>query len=71
VEYASIVQSVEEERALQHTQHASYWDLFSRDELMWYRTMVGFMVQLLQQFTGINAVMYVVVVVGGGGGGGV
>jgi len=34
----------------------SWKDLVSPVECMWYRTMLGFGVQLLQQFSGINAV---------------
>jgi len=55
-EYNSLIQAVDEERANAELQ-GTWMDLFSVKELMWYRTMVGFMVQLLQQFTGINAVM--------------
>jgi hypothetical protein len=33
--------------------------LFGAEEVMWYRTLVGVVTQLLQQLTGINAVMYV------------
>ena len=60
-EFHDIVEAVEEERsqkAKSDGQSGGYMDLFSTKELMWYRTMVGFGVQLLQQFTGINAVMY-------------
>ena len=52
-----IRQAIEEERALEESE-GTWMDLVSNKELMSYRTAVGFFVQFLQQFTGINAVMY-------------
>jgi len=60
-EFQAIVEAVEEERSERTEEQTVGWSsLFSSHELMSYRTLVGFMVQLFQQFTGINAVMYVV-----------
>jgi hypothetical protein len=55
-EVLSIEAAVAAERAL--AEHGGTWaDLFKPREHMLYRTMVGFTIQLLQQFSGINAVM--------------
>jgi len=59
IEYLIIAEKVEAEMAMQtNSGGATCVDLFSREGLMWYRTMMGFMIQLLQQCTGINTVMY-------------
>lgn len=39
-------------------EQATWSDLFSGKELMWYRTSIGFGIQLFQQLCGINAVVY-------------
>lgn len=51
-----IERAVEEEREIEHEESGSWHDLFGKTELMWYRTMLGFFIQLFQQFSGINAV---------------
>lgn len=54
-----ISQAVEEERAAEEEASKVGWlDLLSAKDMMWYRTMVGFFVQLLQQFSGINAASF-------------
>ena len=52
-ELAAIRLALELERA---ADEGAWKDLFAAKECMWYRTLLGFTVQLLQQFSGINAV---------------
>ncbi|GAB5036195.1 mfs sp sugar:h+ symporter [Nannochloropsis oceanica] len=54
-ELAAIESAVESEARMEK---GAWKDLVAPGEYMWYRTMLGFGIQLLQQFSGINAVMY-------------
>ena len=55
-EMEEIADALEHERRIEK-QGGSWADLFSDKGYMWYRTFIGFSMQFLQQFTGINAVM--------------
>jgi len=56
-EMKMIMDAIEEEREVEASQGGQWSDLWGEKEMMRYRTMLGFMIQLLQQVTGINAVM--------------